>query len=114
MAPSPIPITSDEVLRHDRITGSRSARNKRISPPVSRRGRKILAGQREHFVGHVQAVSFAGGADAFGGKNDVNAAPRAEIQNGFAGLQLSEGPGLPQPSEAATAFSGNAPFSASV
>src|SRR6267142_1452314 len=49
-----------------------------------------FAGEREHFVRHVQTVSLAGGADAFCGEDDVDAAARAEIENDFAGLKLRE------------------------
>src|SRR6266404_5316592 len=37
----------------------------------------VLAGEREHFVGHVQTVGFAGGADSSPGEDDVNAAAGA-------------------------------------
>src|SRR6266850_92896 len=51
----------------------------------------VFAGEGEHFVGHVQTVGFAGGADAFCGEDDINAAAGAEIENDFAGLKLCEG-----------------------
>src|SRR5882724_636412 len=51
----------------------------------------VLAGEREHFVGHVQTVGFAGGADSSRGEDDVNAAAGAEIEDDFAGLELREG-----------------------
>src|SRR5882672_2508823 len=51
----------------------------------------VFAGEGEHFVGHVQTVGFAGGADAFCREDDVNAAAGAEIENDFAGLKLCEG-----------------------
>src|SRR5215472_5524773 len=70
----------------------------------------ILAGQREHFVGQVQAIGFSGKADAFGGKNDVNAAPRAEIKHGFAGLQLSEGRGVTATERGRDGFFGQRAF----
>src|SRR5215469_466539 len=70
----------------------------------------ILAGQREHFVGQVQAIGFPGEADAFGGKNDVNAAPGAEIKYGFAGLQLSEGRGVTATERGRDGFFGQRAF----
>src|SRR6266446_4960042 len=48
----------------------------------------IFAGEGEHFVGHVQTIGFASGADTFCGEDDVNAAARAEIEDDFAGLEL--------------------------
>src|SRR5436190_7334693 len=54
----------------------------------------ILPGQGQHFVGHVQAISFARGPDAFGRKDDVNAAAGAKVEHHFAGLELSEGRGI--------------------
>src|ERR1051325_89104 len=39
----------------------------------------ILPGQGQHFVGHVQAISFARGPDAFGGKDDVTPAAGAKV-----------------------------------
>src|SRR5712664_2679741 len=51
----------------------------------------VLAGEGEHFVGHVQAVGFAGRADAFCGKDDIDAAAGTEIEDDFAGLKLREG-----------------------
>src|SRR5205807_3811606 len=51
----------------------------------------IFAGQREHFVRHVKPISFTGGPDSLGGKDDVNAAAGAEIENGLARLQFHEG-----------------------
>src|ERR1700736_2697451 len=37
----------------------------------------VFFGQGEHFVGHVQAVGFSGGADTARGKQNVNAAARS-------------------------------------
>src|SRR6266850_2301740 len=51
----------------------------------------IFACEREHFVGHVQTVRFACGADALCGEDNVDAAARAEIEYDFAGLKLREG-----------------------
>src|SRR5882672_10041924 len=50
----------------------------------------VLAGKREHFVGHVQTVSFAGRADSSRGEDDVDAAAGSEIKNDFTGLELRE------------------------
>ena len=51
----------------------------------------VLAGEGQHFIGHVEAVSFAGGADAPGGQQHVDAASGAEIEDGFAGIELGQG-----------------------
>ena len=54
----------------------------------------VLARERQHFVGHVEAVGLAGGADAAGGQQHIDAAARAEIEDRFAGLQLGQRGGV--------------------
>ena len=66
----------------------------------------VLAGQRQHLVGHVEAVSLAGRADAARREQHVDAAARAEIEHRLAGLSSASAVGLPQPSDASTASSG--------
>jgi hypothetical protein len=70
----------------------------------------VLAGEGQHVVGHIQAVCLACQADPFCGKQNVDAAARTEIEYGFSGLELRKRVGLPQPSEANTAFSGKPLF----
>jgi hypothetical protein len=48
----------------------------------------VGAGEVEHLVGHVEAVGGAGGGDATGGEQDVDAAPGAEVEHGHAVAQL--------------------------
>jgi hypothetical protein len=55
----------------------------------------VFVGQREHFVGHVEAVGFAGWPHAPGGEQHVDAAARAQIKHSFAGAQLREGRWVP-------------------
>ena len=55
----------------------------------------VLARQGEHLVGHVEAVRLAGGPDAPGRQQHVDAAARAEIEHGLARLQLGERGGVP-------------------
>ena len=50
----------------------------------------VFAGERQHFVGHVEAVGLARGADAARRKQHVDAAAGAEVEHGLAGLQLGE------------------------
>ena len=50
----------------------------------------VLPGEGQHFIGHVEAVSLAGGTDALGGKQHVDAASRAEIEHGFTGIELGQ------------------------
>ena len=54
----------------------------------------VFAGKREHVVGHVEAVGFAGRADAPGGEQHVDAAAGAEIEHGLAGLEFDERGGV--------------------
>ena len=48
-------------------------------------------GQGEHLVGHVQPVGLAGGADAAGGEQDVDAAAGAEVEHAFAFVEVGDG-----------------------
>ena len=50
----------------------------------------VFAREGEHVVGHVEAVGFAGGADALCGEQHVDAAAGAEIEYGLAGPQFDE------------------------
>ena len=43
----------------------------------------VFAGEGEHLVGHVEAVGFAGGADAAGGEEDVDAAAASRGRGRF-------------------------------
>ena len=54
----------------------------------------VLFGKREHFVGHVEPVGFACRADAASGKQHVNAAAGAKIEDGFTMLQFGKGRGV--------------------
>ncbi len=51
----------------------------------------ILARERQHLVGHVEAVDLAGRADALGREQHVDAAAGTEIENGLAGLESEQG-----------------------
>ncbi len=44
----------------------------------------VVAGEREHLLGHVQPVGLAGGAHAPGGQERVNAAAGAQVQHDLA------------------------------
>ncbi len=50
----------------------------------------VFARQRQHVVGHVEAVGFAGGPHALRRKQDVDAAARAKIENDLAGAQVDQ------------------------
>ena len=50
----------------------------------------VLARQRQHLVGHVEAVGLAGRADAPRRQQHVDAAARAEVEHDLARLQLGE------------------------
>ena len=54
----------------------------------------VFAGKGEHVVGHVEAVGFAGGADAPGREQHIDAAAGAEVEHGFARLELDERGGI--------------------
>ena len=52
----------------------------------------ILSRQRQHLVGHVEAVGLARRTDAPGRQQHVDAAARAEVEHGLAGFQLAPAP----------------------
>ena len=47
----------------------------------------VFVRERQHLVGHVEAVGLAGGADSLRGEQHVDASAGAEIENDFAGVQ---------------------------
>src|SRR5215468_3883733 len=69
----------------------------------------VVAGEGEHLVRHVESVGFAGGPDAPGGEKHVDAAPRAQIQHGLAGLELGERRGIAAAKRGGCGFAGQAP-----
>ena len=67
----------------------------------------VFAGQGQHFVGHIEAVGFAGRADAPGGEQHVDAAAGAEIEHGFAGIELGQRGGIAAAERSQHRFFGN-------
>jgi hypothetical protein len=51
----------------------------------------VALGEREHLVGHVEAVDRARGADAPRGEEDVDAAAGAEVEHRLAGVEVRDG-----------------------
>ena len=54
----------------------------------------VLAGERQHFIGHIEAVGFAGRADAPRREQHVDAAAGAEIEHRFARIELRQRRGI--------------------
>ena len=54
----------------------------------------VFIGERKHFIGHIEAVGSAGGADAAGGEQHVNAAAGAEVEHYFTRTQFGERGGI--------------------
>src|SRR6202023_3480652 len=54
----------------------------------------VFFGQAKHFIGHVQTISFSGGADTARGEENVDASARSQIENDFAGRELRESGGI--------------------
>ncbi len=50
----------------------------------------VLARERQHLVGHVEAVGLAGRPDAPGREQHVDAAARAEVEHRLAGAELGQ------------------------
>ena len=50
----------------------------------------IFPRQRQHLVGHVEPIGFAGWPDAAGRKQNIDPAARAQIEHGFARVQLRQ------------------------
>ena len=67
------------------IASIRPLRKWTFATPASR---GVLLCEREHLVGHVEAVRDAGRPDAPGGEDDVDAAAGAEIEHDFALVQI--------------------------
>src|SRR6185312_16497523 len=57
----------------------------------------VLACQGEHVIRHIETVSFAGRPDPTSGKQHINAAARAEIEDGFTGVCEQQSAGRPLP-----------------
>jgi hypothetical protein len=104
-------ITQLEMMTSTELSGSGNAFDLAFQEFDVLRARLALVfvGQRQHFVGHVEAVSFARRADAPGREQHIDAAARTEIEHGFAGLSCARAVGLPHPSEASIASSGICP-----
>ena len=56
--------------------------------------RFVLVRQRQHLVGHVEPVGFAGRPDAPRGKQHIDTAARAEIEHHLARIQLRQRRGI--------------------
>ena len=54
----------------------------------------VFAGQGEHVVGHVEAVSLAAGSHAARGEQHVDAAAGAEVEHNVTGLEIDERGGI--------------------
>ena len=67
----------------------------------------VFVGEREHFVGHVEAVGFAGWADAPRREQHVDAAARAEIEHGFARFQFGQRRRIAAAERGVDGFGGN-------
>ena len=50
----------------------------------------IFPRQRQHLVGHVEAIGLAGWADALGREQHVDAAARTQVEHGLARIQLRQ------------------------
>jgi len=65
-----------------------------VTPPadVTIDARLLLVAprQRQHLVGHVEAVGLAGRADAAGREQHVDSASRAEVEDGLPRRQLGD------------------------
>ena len=86
-------MTQFEMIDVDRIVGQRDVLDLALQELDVRRRpalRWFSPRKREHLVGHVEAVGFAGGADAARREQHVDAAAGAEVEHGFAVLQFGE------------------------
>ena len=57
----------------------------------------VLPRQRQHLVGHVEAVGLAGRPDAARREQDVDAAARSEVEHHLSLMQLGERGGIAAP-----------------
>ena len=85
-------MTQLEMIDVDRVVGQRDVLDVALEeldilePALA----LVLLGERQHLVGHVEAVRFAGRSDAPRRQQHVDAAAGAEIEHGLAGLQLGQ------------------------
>ena len=86
-------ITSTE-LSGSGICSISPFRNSTLDAPALR---LFSSRQGEHFVGHVQAVRFARGADPRAQKAALDAAAGAEVEHRSPGCRSASAVGLPQP-----------------
>src|SRR5262249_15301414 len=68
----------------------------------------VLKSEGQHLVRHIEPVGFARWPDASSGEKHVDAAPRAEIENGLADPQLGERRGIAAPKGCGGGFAGQA------
>ena len=85
-------MTQFEMITSTELSGSGicSISPLRNSTLVGARLPLVFARERQHLVGHVEAVGFAGGADAAGREQHVDAAARAEVEDRLALFEFGE------------------------
>ncbi len=85
-------MTQFEMIDVDGVVGQRNRFDRALQElDVGRAGLPlVLARQREHLVGHVQAVDLAGRSDALGREQDVDAAAGSEVEHRLARLEREQ------------------------
>ena len=85
-------MTQLEMIDVDRVVGQRDVLDLALQEldVLEAALALVLLGERQHLVGHVEAVGLAGRADAARREQHVDAAAGAEVEHRLAGLQLGQ------------------------
>ena len=86
-------MTQFEMMTSTELSGSGMASMVALQELDVRRARLalILACERQHLVGHVEAVGFAGRSDALGREQHVDAAAGPEVEHRLARFEREQG-----------------------
>ena len=83
-------MTQFEMMTSTRVVGERNVLDLALQEfgVGDARTALVFASQREHLVGHVEAVGFAGGSHAPCREQNIDAAARTEVKHGFSGAEF--------------------------
>ena len=89
-------MTQFEMITSTELSGSGNRLDRALEELDIGRARLalVLPRQRQHLVGHVEAVGLAGRADPLRGQQHVDAAAGTEVEHGLAGLERQQRGGI--------------------
>src|SRR6202040_192546 len=68
----------------------------------------VLIGQREHLIGHIEAIGLARWANALRRQQNIDTAARAEVEDRLSSIKLGKRSGIAAAKGSEQGFSGNA------